>query len=310
MLGIITAPVLLKILVSDPAVLADQSEGNLPRLQQLWSSNATTRAIATPKLLLVDSGLGAHLAGLTPSRVADITAPAGPLIENFALGELARQLTWSEEPVRLYHYRDRDGVEVDGILERASGEIIGIEVKATETVRANDFRGLQHLARKLGDRLIAGYVLYAGQETLPFGNRMRALPLSTLWTASSTTCWTGSCVPERGPSRHGSPGRSSFAGGQTDGAGHAGSRRYRSTRWALCTSTAGGSALLQVIDVLLSWPSTGTQPTCRRPRGGQAWTSNGGRRAPRGRSLFRWHAARHDQCRDRGEGTRRNVPPP
>ncbi|MEV4398400.1 DUF4143 domain-containing protein, partial [Nonomuraea sp. NPDC049607] len=114
-------------------MLDDQSEGNLPRLQQLWSSNATTRAIATPKLLLVDSGLGAHLAGLTPSRVADITAPVGPLIENFALGELARQLTWSEEPVQLHHYRDRDGVEVDGILERASGEIIGIEVKATET---------------------------------------------------------------------------------------------------------------------------------------------------------------------------------
>jgi predicted AAA+ superfamily ATPase len=152
-----------------------------------WSSNATTRAIATPKLLLVDSGLGAHLAGLTPSRVSDMTAPVGPLMENFALGELARQLTWSEEPVQLYHYRDRDGVEVDGILERASGEIIGIEVKATETVRADDFRGLQHLARKLGDRLIVGYVLYAGQETLPFGDRMRALPLSALWTASPTT---------------------------------------------------------------------------------------------------------------------------
>ncbi|GII02306.1 hypothetical protein Pta02_43140 [Planobispora takensis] len=150
-----------------------------------WSSNSTTRAIATPKLLVVDSGLGAHLAGLTPSRITDITAPVGPLLENFALGELARQLTWAEEPVRLYHYRDRDGVEVDGILERASGEVVGIEVKAAETVRADDFKGLQHLARRLGDRLIAGYVLYAGQETLPFGGRMRALPLSALWEASS-----------------------------------------------------------------------------------------------------------------------------
>ncbi|MEU4830648.1 ATP-binding protein [Streptosporangium sp. NPDC023615] len=149
-----------------------------------WSSNATTRAVATPKLLVVDSGLGAHLAGLTPARVADITAPVGPLLENFTLGELARQLTWAEEPVRLYHYRDRDGVEVDGILERASGEVVGIEVKAAETVRADDFKGLRHLARRLGDRFIAGYVLYAGRETLPFGDRMRALPLSALWKAS------------------------------------------------------------------------------------------------------------------------------
>ncbi len=151
-----------------------------------WSSNVTTRAVATPKLLVVDSGLGAHLAGFSPSRVADVTAPVGPLLENFVLGELARQLTWAEEPVRLYHYRDRDGVEVDGILERASGEVVGIEVKAAETVRADDFKGLRHLARRLGDRFVAGYVLYAGQESLPFGDRMRALPLAALWEATAT----------------------------------------------------------------------------------------------------------------------------
>ncbi|GAA0844391.1 ATP-binding protein [Streptosporangium amethystogenes subsp. fukuiense] len=150
-----------------------------------WSSNATTRAIATPKLLMIDSGLGAHLAGLTPARISDVTAPVGPLMENFVLSELARQLTWSEEPVRLYHYRDRDGVEVDGILERASGEVVGIEVKAAETVRADDFKGLQHLANKLGDRWVAGFVLYAGQETLPFGDRLRALPIAALWCAGS-----------------------------------------------------------------------------------------------------------------------------
>ncbi|MGW7480659.1 ATP-binding protein [Nonomuraea muscovyensis] len=69
-----------------------------------WSSNVTTRAVATPNLLVVDSGLGGHLAGLSPSRAADVTAPVGPLLENFVLGELARQLTWSEEPVRLYHF--------------------------------------------------------------------------------------------------------------------------------------------------------------------------------------------------------------
>src|SRR5262249_46532726 len=147
-----------------------------------WSSNVTTRAVATPKLLLTDSGLGAHLAGLTPSRVTDITAPVGPLLENFVLGELARQLTWAEEPVRLYHYRDRDQVEVDAILERASGEIVGIEVKASETIRAEDFRGLRHLARRLGDRMIAGIVLYSGRDMLSFGDQMRAVPMHALWT--------------------------------------------------------------------------------------------------------------------------------
>jgi predicted AAA+ superfamily ATPase len=151
-----------------------------------WSSNLTTRAVATPKLLFVDSGLAAHLTGMTSRRASHPTAPVGPLLENFVLGELARQLTWADEPVSLFHYRDRDGREVDAVLERASGEIVGIEVKAAETVRAEDFRGLRHFADRVGDRFHAGYVLYAGAEVLPFGPRMRAAPISALWTARNS----------------------------------------------------------------------------------------------------------------------------
>lgn len=149
-----------------------------------WSNNLTTRAVATPKLLMVDSGLAGHLTGLTMKRARHPTSPVGPIVENFALGELARQLSWAEEPVRLYHYRDRDQYEVDAILERASGEVVAIEVKAAETVRGEDFRGIRHLARRLGDRLVAGVVLYAGGQPLPFGDRLRAMPISALWTAS------------------------------------------------------------------------------------------------------------------------------
>lgn len=150
-----------------------------------WSSNLTTRAVATPKLILVDSGLAGHLTGMTSRRASHPTAPVGPLLENFVLGELARQLTWADEPVALFHYRDRDRNEVDAVLERASGEVVGIEVKAAETVRAEDFRGLRRLADQIGDRFRAGYVLYAGAEVLPFGPRMRAAPISTLWTTGS-----------------------------------------------------------------------------------------------------------------------------
>jgi predicted AAA+ superfamily ATPase len=104
------------------------------------------------------------------------------LVETFVLGELARQITWTEAPFRLYHYRDRDDYEVDAVLEHASGEIVAVEVKASQTVRGDDFRGIQRLARRLGDQLIAGVVLYAGRDALPFGDRMRAWPMSALWT--------------------------------------------------------------------------------------------------------------------------------
>jgi uncharacterized protein len=149
-----------------------------------WSTNLTTRAVATPKLTLTDSGLAAHLTGMSLRRARQPTAPVGPLIETFVLGELARQLTLTDQPVRLYHYRDRDHYEVDAVLESASGEIIACEVKAAETVRSEDFRGIQRLARRLGDQLVAGIVLYAGGQPLPFGDRLRAWPISTLWTLS------------------------------------------------------------------------------------------------------------------------------
>ena len=151
-----------------------------------WSSNLTTRAISTPKLIVTDSGLGGRLIGMSEERAKDPTAPVGPLLENFAIGEVARQLTWAEEPMQLFHYRDRDQVEVDMMLEHAAGTVIGVEVKAAETVRAEDFRGLRHLANRLGDRLRAGIVLYAGEQQLSFGDRLAALPMAALWTLDSS----------------------------------------------------------------------------------------------------------------------------
>ncbi|WP_207756141.1 ATP-binding protein [Nonomuraea cypriaca] len=152
-----------------------------------WSSNLTRRAISTPKLIVTDSGLGGRLVGMSSERARDVTAPIGPLLENFATGEVARQLTWANEPVQLFHYRDRDKVEVDIVLEHASGEVIGVEIKAAETVRSDDFRGLRHLADRLGARFRAGFVLYTGEQALAFGERLRALPMAALWTLGAAT---------------------------------------------------------------------------------------------------------------------------
>jgi uncharacterized protein len=146
-----------------------------------WSSNLTTRAVSTPKLIVTDSGLGGRLIGMSEERAKDPTALVGPLLENFAIGEVARQLSWAAEPVQLFHYRDRDKIEVDMVLEHASGQVIGIEVKAAETVRGDDFRGLRHLADRLGNRFQAGFVLYAGEQSLPFGDKLKALPMAALW---------------------------------------------------------------------------------------------------------------------------------
>jgi predicted AAA+ superfamily ATPase len=72
-------------------------------------------------------------------------------------------------------------VEVDIVLEDRRGRVIAIDVKASSTVRGGDFRGINHLAARLGDDLLVGMVLYTGNNTLPFGPRNRAVPISALW---------------------------------------------------------------------------------------------------------------------------------
>lgn len=152
----------------------------LVHLVPAWSSGATTRAVGRRKIILVDSGVAHHL-----TEDAAAGTPVGGLVESFVLSELARQLSWSDTRARLYHYRDRDGYEVDAVLEDKAGQVIGIEVKAAESVRAADFRGLRALQRRLGDRFRAGFVLYCGPEALGFGDRLACLPIAALWSADT-----------------------------------------------------------------------------------------------------------------------------
>jgi uncharacterized protein len=153
----------------------------LVRQLRPWHVNLGSRQIKSPKIHVVDSGLLAYLVGANERRITDDGEIAGPLLESFAAMELLRQADWAQEPVQLFHYRDGQQREVDVILERHSGEIVGVEVKAGATPAARDFAGLRYLRDKLGARFKAGVVLHTGADTLPFGDRLAAVPVSGLW---------------------------------------------------------------------------------------------------------------------------------
>ncbi len=72
---------------------------------------------------------------------------------------------------------------MDLLLERRDGTIVAVEVKASSTLSSSDFRGLRLLRDRLGDRFVFGVVLCASERTLPFGDRLAAVPLSALWAA-------------------------------------------------------------------------------------------------------------------------------
>jgi len=147
-----------------------------------WANSRTTRAVRARKVFVTDSGLLTHLLGTTASAASEPGGLSGQLLDSFVAMELARQLGWSNTRASLFHFRNRDGAEVDIVLEAADGRLVGIEVKASSTVRSGDFRGLRFLRQRVGDRLRSGLVLHTGPETLSFGDGMWCAPLDSLWS--------------------------------------------------------------------------------------------------------------------------------
>ncbi len=146
-----------------------------------WSRNELSRLVRTPKLHFIDSGLLAAMRGHSSVRLRANRTAFGALLESFVFSELLKLSAWTEEHVTLFHYRDRDQLEVDFILENSAGEVIGIEVKSAATVTRRDFVGLERVASAAGAAFKQGIVLYDGHQTLPFGERLRAAPMSVLW---------------------------------------------------------------------------------------------------------------------------------
>lgn len=143
--------------------------------------NALKRLSNTPKLHFLDSGLLAAMRGLGFDRVKADRRTFGALLESFVFSEVQKLMTASGLWLTPYHFRDHQNHEVDIVLERDDGMIVGIEVKASAAVKSSDFAGLRVLTDACKDRFACGVVLYDGTDIIPFGEILAAAPLSCLW---------------------------------------------------------------------------------------------------------------------------------
>ena len=201
--GLATLPHLLEVLahrVGSPINYADISrtsglpQSTLKRYMALlehtflvyslpaWAKQPSRRLAKSSKLVFSDTGLLARVAGWTREALDRNLRDLGPLIENFVLMELQKQLGWCRRARRIFHFRTSGGHEVDAVVEDHSGRLVGVEVKSSGTLGAKDFRGLKKLEEVTGDAFYRGIVLYEGDRQLPFGPKMDAVPLSALWS--------------------------------------------------------------------------------------------------------------------------------
>lgn len=147
-----------------------------------WHRNVQKRLIKSPKIHMCDSGLASMLSGITESMWIENRGQFGHLLESFIVQQISIQAGRMGSKTRLWHYRDRDKVEVDCVLTQGR-QTWGVEVKAAASIHSSDTKGLRHLAEQAGSDFQGGIVLYDGETMLPLDRELKlyAVPISKLW---------------------------------------------------------------------------------------------------------------------------------
>ncbi len=149
-----------------------------------WHNRLQPRLVKSPKMLIADSGLFCHLLRLDASRLLSEPTSLGLALESYVGAELLKAVSVATDSTALMHYRTAKGTEIDFVLEGGDGRVAAVEVKASRSVDAGDFRRFERLRETLGPRFVRGVVLYTGERALSFGDRVEAWPLSLLWGES------------------------------------------------------------------------------------------------------------------------------
>ncbi|PMR71993.1 ATP-binding protein [Billgrantia endophytica] len=153
----------------------------LVRQLPAWHRNHAKRLIKSPKLHLVDTGLAAALGRLAPDQWLTEAERFGALLESHVVEQLVAQASWLDPELRFSHYRDKDQVEVDLVIERGR-ELWGVEVKRAATVQAKDAAGLARLADQAGKGFSGGMLIYSGRHCLKLQvPGCFAVPVGMLW---------------------------------------------------------------------------------------------------------------------------------
>lgn len=153
------------------------------RLPPYVRNSAKRAVVGMPKLHFIDTGLACHLLGQKSAETLHTLQFFGGLVENLVYGELLKHATWAEEEVSFYHFRDTARHELDLVIERGDGKVVGVEIKASMTVKPEDFSGLASFADYAGGKFLRGVLFYSGDKVLPFRINdyvFHALPIAYL----------------------------------------------------------------------------------------------------------------------------------
>ncbi|MGO4568813.1 ATP-binding protein [Rhizobium sp. 2YAF20] len=145
-----------------------------------WTSGEIGRDVRHPKSHVIDTGIAAALRGLTSDdfSLGKDQTPLGSLFETYIYTELLKSIPLQRNEWRLFHWRDRNGKEID-ILAETGDLLVGFEMKASSSVTESDFKNFHAFKEGPGKKWdFLGLVIYMGNDVLVFGDRLLAVPAS------------------------------------------------------------------------------------------------------------------------------------
>jgi predicted AAA+ superfamily ATPase len=147
-----------------------------------WIATDYDRVGKKDKIYAGDTGLMASLLNWRLEEVLLDSDRSGKIVETLVFNEVKAQID-IEYGYALSHYRDRLGREIDFVVENDRGAILGIEVKAGSAISRNDAKHLVWFKKNIvADKKFIGIVLYAGENVLPLGENISAVPTGALWS--------------------------------------------------------------------------------------------------------------------------------
>ncbi len=146
-----------------------------------WHKNLGKRLVKSPKVYLNDTALQLYLLNIDLDRLIKDQHIIGKVTENFVVLEILKQISWCNINIEMFHYRDYSNYEVDIILEGPGGDLVALEIKSSQTILSDDFKGLRKFQEIAGSKFLQGILLYTGEKVIPFGEKLTAVPISALW---------------------------------------------------------------------------------------------------------------------------------
>ena len=127
-----------------------------------WFNNLNKRLIKTPKLYFCDPGLAAWFLGVRDASHIRAHPQRGALFENWVMTELLKTQTNRGIKPSLHFLRDKEGHEVDALIETAPDTFQAIEIKSGETVASDFFSGLDYWRAKLTRQTLTPWLIHGG----------------------------------------------------------------------------------------------------------------------------------------------------